>query len=274
MVYYHYLITAVGWIFDIKRYSIHDGPGIRTNVFLLGCPLRCWWCHNPESQNDRGKPVSRTVKLGDCNYITNEIIGREMTAREVIREVVSDRVFFDESEGGVTFSGGEPLVQLDFLDCLLKEARLEGLNTCVDTSGYAEPLSLLKIEPLTDLFLYDLKLTDEVEHAAYTGVSNKLILSNLSLLTKLCRRKIIIRTPVIPGITDSADNLGSIARLMNRLGLDRIDLLPYHRTGVRKYLLLDKEYRMEGVPEPSAEEIELARSIFEDKGIHVEINGN
>jgi pyruvate formate lyase activating enzyme len=256
-----------GWIFDIKRFAIYDGPGIRTTVFMMGCQLNCWWCHNPECLAGNEKTVEKKVMLDGLNYITKNSVAREVTATQVLEEVVKDSVFFEESGGGVTFSGGEPFSQPDFLLSMLSMSKQQSLHTCIDTSGHVSTSWLRKAILMTDLFLYDLKLINKKEHIKYTGISNDLILENLEILAGK-PEKIIVRFPVIPGITDTAENLGSVAHLMNKLNLDRIVLLPYHETGKHKYSSLDRDYRMEGVTEPSGVEMEEARSVFREKGIH------
>ncbi len=258
----------VGWIFDIKRFAIHDGPGIRTTIFMMGCPVNCRWCHNPECLAGNEKVFEKKVKLDDHSFITKQSVAKELTAVRVMEEVLKDLVFFKESGGGVTFSGGEPFHQPGFLISLLNISKREGLHTCIDTSGYTDSIYLRKALPLTDLFLYDLKLINNSDHLKYTGVSNKLILDNLEILARK-PNKVIVRLPVIPGITDTMENLSSVAELMIKLKLDRIALLPYHKTGKHKYSLLDRDYEMKDVPEPSAEEMKKAVSIFENRGISI-----
>ena len=231
-----------GVVFDIKKFSIHDGPGIRTTVFLKGCPLRCLWCHNPESQrsgpevmlrgerciacaacleacaqgaitiNGSGAVTDRALCIecglctASCYAEARELVGRTMTVAEVLAEIEGDISFYDESGGGVTFSGGDPLLQRDFLLALLKACRAKEIHTAVDTSGSFSWPALEMIRPYVDLFLYDLKLMDEERHKRVTGVSNRLILQNLEALSKL-GHKIIIRVAVVPGINDDERNI-------------------------------------------------------------------
>ncbi|MFO7890106.1 MAG: glycyl-radical enzyme activating protein, partial [bacterium] len=198
-----------GTIFDIKKYSIHDGPGIRTTVFFKGCPLRCWWCQNPESQNTKPDiiPAGISKRKFHIQYKKDkELIGMEMTAEEVMAEIRKDIIFYDESGGGVTFSGGEPLFQPDFLHQLLFKCKKEDIHTAVDTCGYASREVVERIIPLTDLFLFDLKLMDDQEHKKYTGVDFQPIKDNLIFLSNQ-NSVISIRIPVIPGITDTKVNL-------------------------------------------------------------------
>lgn len=258
----------VGWIFNIKRFAIHDGPGIRTTIFMMGCPMKCRWCHNPECLAGNEKVFEKKVKLDDHSFITKQSVAKELTAVRVMEEVLKDLVFFKESGGGVTFSGGEPFHQPDFLISLLNISKREGVHTCIDTSGYADKTLIRKVLPLTDLFLYDLKLINHNDHLKYTGVPNKLILDNLEILAGN-PNKVIVRLPVIPGITDTMENLSSVATLMNKLHLDRIVLLPYHKTGKHKYSFLDWDYRMNDVSEPSAREMKKVGEIFENRGIGI-----
>ncbi len=259
-----------GLVFDIKRYAIHDGPGIRTTVFLKGCPLRCWWCHNPESQEAEIQQAVKVRKLDGRVFEEEESIGRWMTVEEVMDEVKRDAVYYEESSGGVTLSGGEPLMQGEFSESLLKALKEEGFHTCIDTSGHTEPAMLKKSMPYTDLYLYDIKLIDDVGHLNYTGVSNELAFSNLKLLVRNGKH-IIARFPVIPGITDGPGNLEGIMALLHHHGLERIDLLPYHAIARSKYQRLGLTYRMPEVREPSAAWLDELKTAFEREGFMAEI---
>lgn len=267
---------STGIIFDVKRFSIHDGPGIRTTVFLKGCPLRCWWCHNPEGQvtdpelmlrpdrcigcdacvevcstgaiHKSGVTIltfrDRCRSCGACGEVcyaeARELVGRSVTVADVMAEVLQDIPFYDESGGGVTFSGGEPLSQPEFLGDVLSACRARGLHTAVDTCGFASDDVLDRIRTDVDLFLYDLKLMDEMRHQEATGVSNEPILRNLRRLSREGHR-IILRVPVIPEVNDDEDNLRRIGALAASLpGLERVDLLPYHHMGRDKYRQLGK----------------------------------
>ena len=217
-----------GLIFDIKRYAIHDGPGIRTTVFLKGCPLSCWWCHNPES---RSPGVEKFILSSNIE----EIIGQKITADELLNIIKKDIIFYDESGGGVTFSGGEPLMQLDFLYSILKRCKEEGIHTTIDTSGYANWELIEKIIPLSDLFLYDIKLLDKEEHIKYTGVGNALIIENLLKLIKL-NKKIILRMPIIPGITNTEDNLSQFKNFLKSLPIRLpVEFLNFNTFAPEKY---------------------------------------
>jgi len=265
-----------GIIFDIKKYSIHDGPGIRTTVFLKGCPLRCWWCQNPESQNpDPDVIIEKTFKREYYTELTGNryAVGKEVDVATVMQEIEKDLIFYDESGGGVTFSGGEPLMQPDFLFELLTECKNQDLHTAVDTTGYASPQIVKNIAGLTDLFLYDLKIVNNVLHEKYTGVSVKLILDNLSLLAAM-GKKILIRIPVIPEITDTEKNISDIINFLNSLeGVRDIDLLPFNHLGFSKYKRLGLENKMADVKQLKAEDLEALKVRFQSRGFYVSIGG-
>jgi len=216
-----------GIIFDLKRFAIHDGPGIRTTVFLRGCPLRCVWCHNPESQGFGIEDFN-----GPDGVIT---VGRSVSVDEVMAEVVRDIAFYEKSGGGVTFSGGEPLSQPEFLMELLGRCRGLGIHCAVDTCGYADSEVLLEVAKLADLFLYDLKLVDRDDHLKYTGVDVEVIHRNLRLLCD-SGTEIQLRFPVIPGVTDTDDNLAGVQALRESLSRELpIKRLPYHSAAMDKY---------------------------------------
>ena len=252
-------------VFDIRRFTIHDGPGIRTTVFFKGCPLRCQWCHNPESQEVATEKVTIRRVLDGRNYHCEETIGRWYSEKEVMHEIEKDMVFYRESGGGVTFSGGEPLMQADALAQLLHLSKERELHTVVDTSGHAEPAAIQKVMPLTDLWLYDLKLMDDLKHVEYTGVSNDLALKNLEMLSSR-GNKVIIRFPLVPGITDGIENLEGIAFLMRKNRLNRIDILPYHSIAREKYRRLGQAYLHENLMEPDKIRIDEVRSFFSGSG--------
>jgi len=262
-----------GLVFNVQRFSIQDGPGIRTTVFLKGCPMACTWCHNPESQSPEpeisvvegrcircgacweacpqrgegnGAAAGRRAAPGDgvctrcgacveaCPTGAREMVGRRMTVDEVLAAVLKDRIFYDDSGGGVTFSGGEPLGQPAFLVELLEACRRQGLHTAVDTCGYAPREDLLAAAEHTDLFLYDLKLVDDERHRRYTGVSNALVLENLEALAQ-SHANVRLRIPIVPGVNDDLEDLRAAARLAASLpGVRQIDLLPYHDLGRHK----------------------------------------
>lgn len=265
-----------GTVFDIKKYSLHDGPGIRTTVFLKGCPLSCWWCHNPESQNPQPDPVMSPGfrrEFFSADDGSGSGIGRLMSVPEVMAEVEKDIIFYDESGGGVTFSGGEPLMQPDFLRDLLLASKAAGLHTAVDTTGYGETSVVREILPLTGLFLYDLKLADDREHQKYTGVSNSKVLHHLRLLSDE-GADIEIRVPVIPGITDTEHNLEGIAALIRaHSGISGVGLLAYNHFGDHKYKRLQKDNPMPETVSPSQERMNELAEFFADRGIPARIGG-
>ena len=298
-----------GRIFNIQKYSIHDGPGIRTTVFLKGCPLSCIWCHNPESQsfspeimqyNKRcigcGKCVEvckyealslvdgsikfdrdKCTSCGSCAEVcyakAKELAGKLMTVQEVIAQIDKDSIFYDESGGGVTFSGGEPLSQPEFLLELLTQCKKREYHTAVDTSGYGATETIKAISRFTDLFLYDLKLMDDDKHIKYTGVSNKLILENLKTISQLGNR-IYIRIPLIPGINDDESNIRATSKVIQETaGIEQVNLLPYHNIAVDKYNRLGKHSSLMEIPVPSSEYMESIAGKFLEYGIKVKIGG-
>lgn len=297
-----------GTIFRIARYAVHDGPGIRTTVFLKGCPLRCWWCHSPESQSANPELIlqpERCVNCGTClpacpnhaiepaeeSFTTDremceacgtcvracpsgarEIVGATLTVDQLMAEIEKDVVFFDESGGGVTFSGGEPLMQPDFLDEALRRCQAIRIHTAVDTCGLADSEALRRISPNTDLFLFDLKLMDEGRHREVTGTSNQLIIENLRMLARL-RGNIRIRFPLIPGINDDPENVRALGTLVSSLGIARVDVLPYHRAGIAKYVRLDEEYRLPDTQPPSPVEVAEVVAILEQYKLRVQVGG-
>jgi pyruvate formate lyase activating enzyme len=252
-------------IFDIRHYTIHDGPGIRTTVFFKGCPLRCWWCHNPESQEVGVEQVFVERTLDGRAFESKSAVGSQQSAAEVLKEIEKDEVFYIESGGGVTFSGGEPLMQPDALQEILELCKEKGYHTAIDTSGHAEPVAVKKIMKLADLWLFDLKLINDIKHIEFTGVSNDLALKNLETLAK-AGKEIIIRFPHIPGITDEPDNLEEIAAMMKRLRLRRIDILPYHAIAKEKYRRMGKINLMKEIKEPGEEKIEEVIEFFKKQG--------
>lgn len=256
-----------GIVFDIKRFAIHDGPGIRTTVFLKGCPLDCWWCHNPEGRCPEPESLA-----GSAMNPAPVDVGKEMTVAEVMAEIEKDILFYDESGGGVTFSGGEPLWQADFLLALLRSCRRQGLHTTLDTTGYAAPEIIARVAPLIDLFLYDLKLMDDDHHRTYTGVSNVGILKNLGGLAA-AGRALVIRFPVIPGINDGSQNLERMAAFLSDRDLKMIDLLPYHRIHRQKYGRLGRLERLAHLAPPGEVEIERLSAYFTTRGFSVRVGG-
>ena len=249
-------------IFDIQRNSFVDGPGIRTTVFFKGCNLKCKWCHNPESQSPKpqilfyqekctgcGRCAGITEKDSDfiCYQDAKQICGKEYTAREVFDVIKKDKMFYDTSNGGATFSGGECMLQIDFLVELLKMCKAGGIHTAVDTAGNVPWEYFEKILPYTDMFLYDVKAFSEDLHKQGTGVSNKLIFENLRRLSGKC--DLIIRIPVIGGFNDNMDEMKHIAAFLNDIEYQKIEPLPYHSIGEHKYDALGIEHKKFSVPE-------------------------
>jgi pyruvate formate lyase activating enzyme len=264
-----------GIIFSVKKYSIHDGPGIRVTFFMKGCPLSCRWCHNPEGISPEPEEIIQINRVGDREFSRKVTAGRSWTVDELIETVEKERVFIEQSGGGVTFSGGEPMMQSEFLVEALKACRQKGFHTAVDTSGYVKAATLKKVIPLTDMFLFDLKLYDREKHISYTGVSNELIFRNLGLIISSgC--EIFIRIPVIPGINDDDANLSSVIGYLAKVKKDRIsliNLLPYHKSGTAKYKRFGRENLMQGFEQPSAERMKELKKLFSETGIKVKIGG-
>lgn len=267
-------MDSTGIIFDIKKFAIHDGPGIRTTVFLKGCPLDCWWCHNPEGRKDRPEDICvRSARRGSMGTGTLERFGREVSVDEVMAEIDKDIVFYDQSGGGATFSGGEPLMQPEFLTGLLGACRKRGIHTAVDTSGYGAKDLFDEIYDLVDLFLYDLKNMDDHEHIKYTGVSNRPILDNLKMLAGR-GNKTILRLPLIPGITDTGDNIKAVVAFIEPLSSIRdISLLPYNRLAEDKLKRFNLNNRLGRISlEAGNNPEEIARHLA-SRGYRVKVGG-
>jgi len=293
-------VSQRGTVFNLQRYSLHDGPGIRTTVFLKGCPARCWWCHNPESQLAEPE-LSRSEKgciscsaclascpsglaaescagCGACAEAcptgSRSLIGNELSVEEVMAGVLKDRFFFEDSGGGVTFSGGEPLCQPEFLKELLTRCRAHGLHSAVDTAGLCPAESLLEVAPLTDLFLFDLKCVDGARHLAGTGVANQGILENLARLSSV-HDNIWIRVPVVPGFNDCEEEMRAIARLASATpGVRQLWLLPYHATWTNKPARFGKAPgEAAQLKPPSPKLLEDFARIFRAAGIFTSIGG-
>jgi pyruvate formate lyase activating enzyme len=298
-----------GIIFDIKKYAIHDGPGIRTTVFLKGCPLNCWWCHNPESQKTESEIMLYTDRCilscnlcvercpqkaikkngniiinrkfcdscGECEDICPseaiKISGKKITVNYIMEEIEKDTLFYDESSGGITISGGEPMLQIDFLEQILKESKERYLTTVVDTSGYIDFSYFKRINDFVDLFFYDIKLMNDNLHKKYTGVSNKLILENLIKLSEI-HNNIEVRIPLIEGITDTEENIKLIMGFLKKIkGIKKISLLNYHKGGIAKYDRLGIKYKLQNIRPLSDEKILKIKEYFEKQGFIVKIGG-
>jgi pyruvate formate lyase activating enzyme len=261
----------IGHIFDIKKFAIHDGPGIRTTVFLKGCPLRCWWCHNPESIKqipENGNGFSN----GYCESSESTFI-KQYSGDEVLNILKKDLIFYDESGGGATFSGGEPLIQVSFLEEILRMCKKNSISTTVDTCGYVATDSFKKVFNYTDLFLYDLKIFDDELHTKYTGVSNKLIKENLEFLNSV-NSKVVIRIPLIPDITDTEENLSLISNYLLTLNnIHRVDLLPYNKLAEDKYRRLNQDSKLGSLEAQSLDRLEKIKKLVESFGFETELNG-
>jgi pyruvate formate lyase activating enzyme len=295
------------FVFNIMRFATHDGPGIRTVVFFKGCPLSCWWCHNPESQSflpDRLYFTERCRHCLECAAICPEhaitevggvvytsaactlcgtcttvcmaearqIAGQRYTLDELIAEVEKDVVFFDESGGGVTLSGGEPLSQPVFVTSFLAACRERGISTALETCGFAQPAIFRQAACQAGLVLFDLKCVDPAKHLEYTGVSNDLILRNLEQLVA-DRRPLTVRIPVIPGVNDSTEDIGGFVEYLSRLRPPAIELLPYHRIGADKYRRLGLPYKLPDTPQPAAADLAPFRDALTHAGLNVTLRG-
>jgi pyruvate formate lyase activating enzyme len=260
-----------GIVFKIKKYALHDGPGIRTTVFFKGCPLRCWWCHNPEGQRFEPEHIPFKATAGLAGR--TEIAGRRWTVAALMSEIEKDRIFYDESGGGATFSGGEPLAQPEFLGAMLDECRRREIHTAVDTSGYAPPEVIRAVLAKADLVLYDLKLMDDESHRRYTGVGNRRILENLQILDGLAP-EIVLRIPLMPGINDDAEQVERMAQFARGLNhVRQVDLLPFHAIADGKYQRLKMENRMAGVKSPTRQDCEKVGAQFAAAGLAVSYGG-
>ncbi len=294
-------------VFDIKRYAIHDGPGIRTSIFFKGCPIRCWWCHNPEGQEPYPEMMyyeNRCIICGTCEkvcplkavsivdgkVVTNrklcdncgvcveycptgarEFAGKWYTIQELLEEAEADRPFYEESGGGVTISGGEPLMQHEFVIRFLEELKRVEIHTAVDTSGYVSKEIMKNVSRFTDLFLYDLKVMDPQKHLLYTGVRNDIILNNLKLLDELGAR-IWVRFPLIPGVNDDEANVRAMSEFVSNLkSVEQLNILPYHPLGVSKAERLGKEQKR--FEKPNRQLIDKIMNILEEYGLLVKVGG-
>lgn len=287
-----------GLVFNMQRFSVHDGPGVRTTVFMKGCPLDCSWCHNPESQSAAPAFVRlahRCMRCGRCSddELSNpvvcgrdehdvdacptgalQMVGERITAPSLVRTLLDDRVFFDESGGGVTISGGEPLVQAPFVTEVLRRLRHEGVHTALDTCGFSPWPYLRDAAAYADLVLYDIKLIDSVRHEAATGVGNERILDNLRTLAEV-HDNIWVRIPVIPGINDDDENLAATAAYLRTIPrIRQVNLLPYHPSGEAKFARLGKPYALHGTATPAPDQLDAIADRFRDHGLVATIGGH
>ena len=303
------IAEASGVVFNIQRFSIHDGPGIRTTVFLKGCPLSCGWCSNPESIRLSpeiitrdikcircGKCVvvcpqqtiivvdnTRTIQWEKCNYCMKcadvcpsgaiKAVGKRMNVADVMDVVARDASYYRRTGGGMTLSGGEPLVQWQFALKLLQEAKKSGLHTTLDTSGCADWEVLDKVLNYTDLVLYDVKHLDSAKHQEATGVPNERILDNLRKTLKKARPKVWLRHPVIPHFNDSEEDLKQLCNFILTLNpsVEKMSLLPYHKFGELKYAATGKAYPWKDIPMISDEQIQKFKKLIESYGIKVDV---
>lgn len=263
-----------GIIFDIKKFAVHDGPGIRQTIFFKGCTMNCWWCHNPEGIKSHQEVVEVEKQLDGKVFIEKETIGKWMTVEEVMNEIEKETVFFDESGGGVTFSGGEPLNQFNFLLVLLQECRRKNIHTTLDTTGYCNEIKFRRLLGKVDLYLYDIKTIDDALHKKYTGVSNKVSLNNLRTLTE-AKENVILRFPIIPGITDTSENINDLKAFLGSFNhnIKEVHLLPYHNIATNKYKRLYITNRMEGVRSLGKKDLSGLKTEFEKEGYIVRIGG-
>lgn len=260
------ILGVTGRIFNIQRFSIHDGPGVRTIVFLKGCPLRCKWCCNPESQSYKFETI---VTAG-----VTKTVGRDVSVGEVIEEIEKDRVYYRRSTwGGVTLSGGECLWQPEFSEALLRACRERGISTAIETTGYTDMNIIRRLLPHVDTVLMDIKHTDAEKHKAFTTRDNALILENAKMIAKEARQ-LIVRTPVIPTFNDTEEEIGRIADFAYSLeGVEEMHLLPYHRIGSDKYAGLGRTYEMAHISPPVGEQMRRLYEVVTKRGLKCQIGG-
>lgn len=298
-----------GRIARIARGAVHDGPGVRTVVFFKGCPLRCAWCHSPEMQAADAEVLvlpQRCISCGECLRAcehgaaglpaegptidrprcarcgacvaacpsgARELLGSFTDVDAVMAVVRRDVPFYDASGGGVTFSGGEPLRQPAFLEALLERCRAEGIHAAIETCGHAPGETILRVLRYAPLFLYDVKLVDHDRHRVATGAANALILANLRELARQ-RADIVIRFPLVPGITDDEENVSGVAALAASVGAKRVDVLPYHRAGIVRYRRAGRTCRLEDVPAATTKDTASAVAVMQGLGLDVRIGGS
>lgn len=276
------LPSPKGVVFNIQRYSLNDGQGIRTVVFFKGCPLKCPWCANPESRSHHIEHIRRESKCLHCENCSEDVqecpsgafesVGNEMTLDQVMKEIIKDEIFFRTSGGGVTLSGGEVLSQSQFAIALLSRLKKMGIHTAIETSGHGKPEHLYQIASLCDEVLFDLKIMDEVQAKQVIGINLSRVLKNF---TGLIERKVhvIPRLPLIPGYTLSVDNLQRVLTFLSPFNLKEIHILPFHQYGAKKYEMLQMKYSMHHVKVPSESEVQEIKKQIEAFGYQVIIGG-
>lgn len=263
-----------GIIFDIKRFALHDGPGIRTTVFFKGCPMRCWWCHNPEGIDPKPAVINKEVAMGEKRMTVKQELGKKWSVSHLVQELEKDRVFMDESGGGVTLSGGEPLLQHEFVMELLPALKKRGFHVTIDTCGYVNTTVLEKTLPYADLYLFDLKHMDEREHLKYTGAELSVVLKNLKIVAENGGR-IRVRIPYIPTINGTDEIAKKYLETLHPVAkvIDAVDILPYHKIAANKYVRFEMDNKMDGFEEPAEEQTNAFAAIFENAGYNVTIGG-
>lgn len=259
------LLSVTGRIFDIQRFSTHDGPGVRTLVFLKGCPLRCRWCCNPESQSYEIQPMTRGGK--------RRLVGRDVTVEEVLAEVKCDRPYYVRSGGGVTLSGGESLGQPEFATALLAACMQSGIDTAMETTGFAETATVDRFLPVLDHVLMDIKHMDSRKHEQFTTRPNERILHNARHIAEHAKH-LVIRVPVIPTFNDTEAEIGAIAAFAASLPrVQEMHLLPYHRLGQDKYAGLGRPYTLEDITPPSSDTMQRLLRVVESHGLTAQLGG-
>ncbi|WP_368552622.1 glycyl-radical enzyme activating protein [Enterococcus faecalis] len=258
-------MTNKACIFNIQKFSIHDGPGIRTVVFFKGCPLNCFWCSNPESQY--GKPE----QMWDTKKKDFTTVGEYKSLSEIVEEVMKDEPFYEESGGGVTLSGGEVLYQATFATELLRQLKEKGIHTASETTGFAKEDVFKKYIEQVDILYFDVKHHDDEQHQKGTGVSLKLILKNLAYALEV-HPNLVVRIPVIPNFNDGPKNAVSFATLFNKMGVKKVELLPFHQFGEKKYAFLNRAYAMQDIPQLHTEDLTYFKNIFDNYHIMCHIH--
>lgn len=254
-----------GRIFDIQKFSVHDGPGIRSIVFLKGCALRCKWCCNPESQSYDIEQMNMDGKI--------KTVGRDVTVAEVMDEVLKDFRYFKRSGGGLTLSGGECLLQPDFAAALLEAAKYNGISTAIESTGFAKYEVIERLLPYLDVYLMDIKHINSEKHRLFTGQPNERILENAKMIARNAKR-LIIRVPVIPTFNDTVEEITEIAKFAKSLeNVTEIHLLPYHNFGTDKYKWLGREYKLPDIKTPSNEKMQELLEAVQSCGLDAQIGG-